>query len=375
MLILSSDCDFCPVLSVVMPVHNSCKYLRTCLDSVLNQKMRDFELIAIDDASSDDSYKILLDFEEQDSRLKVLRNDVALGAAKTRNKGLELAKGEFIIFLDSDDFFELDFFERMLHAVELNNANIAICDIWLRDERKGREFLFNNNTKSMSSLLRGTFCPEDYNNIIFYGMPFAPFNKLIRRNVLLEKNIRFQDIPNSNDVFFGIMSVIESKKIVYIPKPLVHYRYNTGCQISSNRQKYPLCICQAFYKIKTELIERHLWDRFKILYCDLAVASIFGLAWSLDKPNDLLSYLRGDGKKKLGLENLNCCDFSSIKFYGEYLVLFDNKIKNFHSFCSLLFYSFNVLLLQGKLPVLCVILGKHVISFCRFIKNILTFFK
>lgn len=330
-----------PLLSIVMPVHNPQEYLSLCLDSVLNQTMSDFELITIDDASSDNSYNTLKKYEKKDYRVSVYKNESSIGAAKTRNKGLDLARGEFIIFLDSDDYFEPDFFEKMLNAIMLNNADIAICDIYWRDEQEKSEYAFNKKQNYMSSLLKNPFHPEDFDCIIFYGMPFAPFNKVIRRKFLVEKEIRFQDLPNSNDVFFGILATAVASLVVYVPYSLVHYRYNTGCQISSKTHKNPLCICFAFIKIREELHKRKLWIKFRKMYYDVSVPLFQRLTKTKEDSNLTLDYIRSEeGCNNLGFNNLGFNDFSDINNYCDYLCLMDNKFRKFRKFSKLLFIGY-----------------------------------
>lgn len=315
-----------PLLSVVMPVHNPHQYLSPCIESVLQQTFKDFELITIDDASSDDSYAILQEYAKRDKRMQVLQNEQPLGAAPTRNRGLHIASGKYIIFLDADDFFELDFFEKMLSAIESAKADVAICAILLRDEYFGNEVVVNaNNSSELEKLLNKPFHPSDFHNKVFYCTQVAPFNKIIRKEFLLEKRIEFQNISNCNDVYFGVMTLAEASKIVYLSKPFIHYRSNTGCQISTNRFKKPLCICHAYQKIREELIARGLWKTFYQMYYDRVVREIHSVVQQTREPEILLEYIHGEDGKALGLRNLQRCDFSSIRTYGLYQVLFYGK--------------------------------------------------
>lgn len=314
-----------PLLSVVMPVHNPHKYLSLCLESVLQQTFNDYELIAIDDASSDDSYSVLKEYERRDKRLIVMQNKQCLGAAYTRNRGLHIARGEYIIFLDADDFFEIDFFEQMVTAIKSAKADVAICAILWRDERDGTERLKLKPPRHLINLFKQPFCPSDFNNKIFKFMAFAPFNKLIRRELILKKRIEFQDLSNSNDVYFGVMTVAEAERVVYLPQPYIHYRYNSGFQISTNRHKQPMNIFFAFQKIREEFIARGLWSTFCKAYYDMAIPRFFDVARKAYEPEPFLNYIRGEGGNLLGLLNLQRRDFSSLRTYGLYQLLFDGE--------------------------------------------------
>lgn len=137
---------YSPLLSVVMPVHNPGKYLRPCLDSVLNQTFRDFELIAIDDKSTDDSYMILQEYAGHETRMCVCANESNFGAARTRNRGLTMAQGEYIIFLDADDYFDSSYFEEMMNAILKSDSDVVISPVWWRDETTKKERLVPKNT-------------------------------------------------------------------------------------------------------------------------------------------------------------------------------------------------------------------------------------
>ena len=310
-----------PLLSVVMPVHNPHEFLSPCLDSVIHQTFKNFEFIAIDDASTDDSYSILKNYESHDNRLQVFKNEQSIGAARTRNRGLQLARGKYIIFLDADDFFELDFFEHMISEIETYDADIAICSILTRDERTKSEILSAGAFSEILRVAKQPFSPDVFNNINISDMPYAPFNKLVRREMLIEKKIQFQNLTNSNDVYFAFMAIAEAEKIVFLSKPYVHYRYNTGAQISTNRHKNPFCICYAFQEIHKELIKRGLWNNLHYMYFNGAVSSIISIT-QLAKSEEMLSYIRGKGGEGLGLLKLKRYDFLSLQMFARYQRLF-----------------------------------------------------
>ena len=113
-------------ISIVVPVYNTAKYLKENLDSITEQTLSDIEIICIDDGSTDDSLKILYDYAKKDSRIKVLRQTNQF-AGVARNNGMKKAKGEYIIFLDSDDVFEKDMLEKMYSAALVNQLDVTVC--------------------------------------------------------------------------------------------------------------------------------------------------------------------------------------------------------------------------------------------------------
>ena len=120
-------------ISVIIPVYNVEKYLRECLDSLINQSFKDFEVICIDDGSTDKSYKILEEYSQKDSRIKVLKQEHN-GAGAARNLGIEIAKGKYIQFLDSDDYFEPNMLEELYNTAEKFGADMAVCSARKVDE-------------------------------------------------------------------------------------------------------------------------------------------------------------------------------------------------------------------------------------------------
>ena len=114
------------MISVIIPVYNVEDYLHVCLNSVLKQTYQNFEIICIDDASTDSSTEILEYFTQKDSRIKILKNDSNKGPGYSRNKGLEVAQGKYISFLDADDWFSPDAFEILIHKCEQENLDVLI---------------------------------------------------------------------------------------------------------------------------------------------------------------------------------------------------------------------------------------------------------
>ena len=147
-----------PIVSVIVPVHNAEKYLVQCLYSILGQTLQDIEIICVDDNSSDGSETILEQFAKEDSRLRVLRSP-GLGAGGARNIGLASAQGEYLSFLDADDFFEPDMLESAVAKAEEDQSDIVVYGSWLYDDSRqaNRQAKWKLQTEGL---------PE--------GQPFAP---------------------------------------------------------------------------------------------------------------------------------------------------------------------------------------------------------
>ena len=124
-----------PKISVIIPCYNVEKYLRECLDSVVNQTLKDIEIICVNDGSTDGTQKILEEYAQKDDRI-LLINKPNGGLSLARNTGMEKMRGEYVAFLDSDDWVDLDFYEKLYNAAKQNGADSAIgCTVYFLDEK------------------------------------------------------------------------------------------------------------------------------------------------------------------------------------------------------------------------------------------------
>lgn len=116
-----------PLISVIIPVYNVERYLEQCLESVVNQTYRNLEIIIVDDASPDNSREIYLRYQKMDARIRIIRKEKNAGLSKARNSALEVCQGQFVYFLDSDDYIQPEMLEHMYQAMHRNDADMAIC--------------------------------------------------------------------------------------------------------------------------------------------------------------------------------------------------------------------------------------------------------
>ena len=146
MIIISNKIDYIPKVSVIIPVYNIEEYLSQCLDTVLNQTLKEIEIICVDDGSTDNSLDILINYAKRDKRMTILKQE-NLHSGVARNAGISVAKGNYLSFLDSDDFFELDMLEKMYNKIFEKNSDIIICRCKSIDLNNGKfdEKKFNNS--------------------------------------------------------------------------------------------------------------------------------------------------------------------------------------------------------------------------------------
>lgn len=224
-----------PMLSVIMPVHNSERWLAQSINSILSQSYRQFELICVDDASEDSSGDILRGYAKADERISY-QSVPGLGAAGARNYGLSLASGKYVLFLDSDDIFSPIMFEQMVRCLEQTNADACICE----------STRFNQRTQNVEthyvfpeSYKQGLYNHDDLGRELFQIGCQVPWNKMVKRELITTRGILFPDIPNNEDALFSASVMLYARSIFILRKPLIKYRWGTGSSIQDHEGSKP----------------------------------------------------------------------------------------------------------------------------------------
>lgn len=204
-------------LSIIVPVYNVEKYLPKCLESLIKQTLKDIEIICVNDGSIDNSLAILKEFASKDSRIRIIDNQHQ-GVAKTRNTGIEQSSGEYIGFVDSDDYIDIDFFEKLYNSATKSNSDIAIASIL-----KHKNFFNIYNAKYTKEETAITIqdkiklC-EDKKHFFFYA-----WNKIYHSRFIKENNIKFSEGQIYEDVMFAIKALYYSNKIISVYGTKYHY--------------------------------------------------------------------------------------------------------------------------------------------------------
>ncbi|MBR3913271.1 MAG: glycosyltransferase family 2 protein [Alphaproteobacteria bacterium] len=241
-----------PKISVILPCYNVDNYLDDCLNSIINQTIKDIEIICIDDGSTDNTLNILTHYAKLDNRFTVIHQKNQ-GVALTRNKGINMASGEYLSILDSDDYFDKYMLEKMYQKAKNTNSDIVIC----------RSQELNNQTKNIMSMpysIQQSLLPakETFNysdiptSIIGFCIGWA-WDKLYNREFIKKHNLYFPNLKNSEDFFFVFLSLVLAEKITIMQDIFVTHRMNNPTQLSATRNKYPLCYIEGAYLLHNEL--------------------------------------------------------------------------------------------------------------------------
>ncbi len=240
------------LVSIIIPIYNVEKYLEQCIKSLINQTYRNLEIILINDGSTDKSTKICEKYKNQDNRI-VFINKKNGGAASAKNEGLKIAKGDYITFVDSDDFIEPDMIEYMVNTIKKYNSDIIQCSF---------TNLYKNTEKfKQDKIIEQKITSKDFLELFLTKWDSSLFwNKLFKREVI--ENVFFKEGRCIDDEFFTYKCVINSKSIVTSNKIVYNYRMRkSGVMKSESSQK----------QILKDRVD-YLYERYKLvrtLYKDL----------------------------------------------------------------------------------------------------------
>ena len=248
-----------PKISVIIPVYNVEKYLRQCLDCVVAQTLREIEIICVDDGSTDDSLKILNEYAASDKRITVLKQQNK-GAGAARNAGMAAAKGEFLSFLDSDDFFEPNMLETMYDKAQEDGSDIVVCGYYKYDQQLGKETVVVNINKAF--LNNSPIVPEEFGSNLFEVCYPNPWSKIFKRELLINNKLQFENLKSCNDITCVMTAEALAGKISAVNKPFVYYRCNTGSQTSTSRFGRNECFISAAAALEKNLRHFGLYDKF-----------------------------------------------------------------------------------------------------------------
>ena len=223
-------------VSIIVPVYNSEKYLNKCLDSLVSQTLKNIEIIIINDGSTDNSLKIIKDYESKFSNIICINNENH-GIGFSRNCGIEKAKGKYIIFVDSDDYISTSMAEKLYKFSEKNKLDITVCDYYRINEITHEKDIFEIEDFGITDL--------ESNKALIYKINHSPWNKLYKRELFLKNNILFPTDLKYEDVAIFIPLLKYASKIGKFNEPLNYYIIHNNSE--------------------TTVMDKRVFDIFKIL--------------------------------------------------------------------------------------------------------------
>ena len=265
-------------ISVVIPVYNVETYLTECLESLEKQYFRQFEVICIDDGSTDASLEILERFAGRDKRFRLYSQQNA-GAGAVRNRGLAMARGEYVIFLDADDYFAPEMLSLAWQRIRETESDICVMGSYQHDMETGD---ITPCTYSVQLEHYPAWRPFRVSEMQFN--PFRCFvgwawDKLYRRSFLLNHDLQFQEQRTSNDMYFTYMSLFKAGRITTLENRVIYQRRNVENSLSATRGKSWGCFYHALIAMKQELQSMGLFNVNEKYFVNYALHSCL---WNLN---------------------------------------------------------------------------------------------
>ena len=232
------------LVSVIVPVYNSELYLKRCINSIVQQSYKNLEIILINDGSTDFSLSICNEFQIKDSRIKLI-NKKNEGVSAARNQGIAHATGDYIGFVDSDDWIEKDYYYELVEAIEKNQATISVCGYISED---GNNKIRSTQNKSVEIYNSSEAIAELFKGDIYMG---HLCNKLYKSEIFVN-NLLNEQIDMYEDLLFNVKAMTKGEKVVFIPTFGYHYIRHPNSSSAAINDKY-FTVIHAYKLMKQEL--------------------------------------------------------------------------------------------------------------------------
>jgi len=259
-------------VSIIIPVYNVQEYLAACLDSVTGQTIKSKEIIIVNDGSTDKCSEILKEYKKEFPELIII-NQKNSGISETRNVGLRAAKGEYIAFVDSDDFIELNMFEKMYKAAKRESADVVICDYILHTGKIDKQNSDQNiaNKDEIEGIARDGHIDkiEALKMFLSNDMKAYVWNKLHKRELFIDNKILFPDFKVCEDTPVGFLLLASCQKIFSMSEPLYYYRQREASltktfSIKSMEDMLEGCYIMRDYLEKNPLLYEKLIHYYRV---------------------------------------------------------------------------------------------------------------
>lgn len=234
-------------ISVIIPVYNAEKYLKKCIESVINQTYKNWEIIAIDDESKDESYKILQEYAKKDARI-IVETKANEGPGLTRNKALDKATGDYIVFLDSDDYIEKNYFQSLAREAE-NGSDVVFIDVVQRKPNgdvikyeKMSAFESNNRKDIIGCQMSGY-------------MPWGGVRKAAKRLLIEKHHLRYTADTVGEEAIFSFELLRNAEKVSFIKENLYNYINHPGSQSKAPNSTWEITLKKMAQHLESKKIK------------------------------------------------------------------------------------------------------------------------
>ena len=269
-------------VSVIIPAYNVERYISHCLSSIVNQTLKEIEIIVVNDGSIDNTLEKIKEFSNDNATICVI-NQKNKGSIEARKAGLKIASGEYILFVDGDDWLELDALEKLYNnAVEHDSDIVLYNAFWSYDKHKEEKNTFNFNKdidEPLISLLKAEILPS----LCF---------KLIKRNYIVDNNIEFPENISFGEDLATTASLFMSNPKISTTKECLYNYYQRESSITKSIDNRVLEINKAIEFIKNQLIKKNIYDKYKLFFEYMVYIHLYEWKFLVyDKFDDIHKYL------------------------------------------------------------------------------------
>ena len=319
-------------ISVIMPIYNAGDYLSRAIGDVLSQTLTDIELICIDDGSTDNSSKIIKKFAAKDKRVKVIRESNS-GPSVARNRGLKMADGKYIIFLDADDFYEKNLLSELYETAERDNLDIAVTKFDIYNDSKDSYSLPTEEPHGNIFVPGGVTSKNEHPDYILTSTTGYVWNKLFRASFIKDKALVFDpDLVVFEDVCFVCSALSLAERVGRIEGTFIHHRIYSDQSRARLFRKYYSQVPVVYTKLKKFLMQRGMYVPLKKGFLNLSAGrcyKIYNLLWADGKEqlwnllhNEYVAELDWIQHDREAFESFVVCEFVAnvaLYTYAEYL--------------------------------------------------------
>ena len=304
-------------VSVIMPVYNADDYITQAIETILTQTLTDFELICVDDGSTDKSVEIIRSFAKKDERIKLIEMS-HIGVSTARNKGLLKSQGEYLIFLDADDFYEQTLLEKLYNTAKENNLDVVATGFDLYDTKKAR-FIKSAEEEHGNIYAGGTVASKnEFPDFILQSTTGYVWNKLFSSAFIKEKEILFApELYVFEDVYFVCCALSLADRVSRVYETLVHHRiYHLQHRAKLFKKHYDQ-VPVVYLRVKEFLMRHGMYIPLSKSFLNFSASrcyKIFNLI-PLDKKDNFWDLLHRGYADSLGWYRHEAHDFENIEIY------------------------------------------------------------
>lgn len=261
-----------PAVSVIIPVYNSEPFLRDCLESLCKQSFQDFELLCVDDGSTDASLQILREYAKTDARMRVYTQQNQF-AGTARNHGIDMAAGEYLLFLDADDIFMPNLLELFYAKAKKTHADIIVCNAQMFRNSDGKTVSWE--LLQTEGLPNSPFDPRTIADKLFLFAGSMPWNKMFRHEFIIQNKLRFMGLPRANDLYFVYAALALSESVAIVPEKLVQYRVGHSSSLQAGNANTPCCFLIALQTLREDLLRHDRFAPFATCFYETTIRQAF----------------------------------------------------------------------------------------------------